>query len=52
MRSAVIPNLLAAGTCVSATADAAASIRASGICLATGHAAGALAASMVPRLKE
>lgn len=39
-------NLLAAGACVSATRDAAASIRAAGICLATGHAAGRLAAAL------
>jgi hypothetical protein len=45
MRSAVIENLFAAGTCVSATFGAAASIRASGICLATGDAAGRLAVS-------
>jgi hypothetical protein len=43
-QSAVIENLFAAGTCVSATAQAAASIRASGICLATGEAAGRVAA--------
>jgi glycine/D-amino acid oxidase-like deaminating enzyme len=43
MRSAVIDNLFAAGLCVSATATAAASLRASGICLATGHAAGTAA---------
>jgi len=46
LRSAVIPNLLAAGTCVSATSRAAASIRASGICLATGNAAGEMAEVM------
>jgi hypothetical protein len=51
-RSAVIDNLLAAGTCVSATSAAAASLRASGICLATGHAAGVLAASLLNRPKE
>jgi hypothetical protein len=39
-----VPNLFAAGNCLSATADAAASLRASGICLATGDAAGRLAA--------
>jgi glycine/D-amino acid oxidase-like deaminating enzyme len=49
LRSAVIPNLLAAGTCVSATPRAAASIRASGICLATGNAAGEMAAEMANR---
>jgi FAD-dependent oxidoreductase family protein len=46
LRSAAISNLLAAGTCVSATVRAAASIRASGICLATGGLAGEMAASM------
>jgi hypothetical protein len=43
-QSATIANLFAAGTCVSATSNAAASIRASGICLATGEAAGRIAA--------
>ena len=43
LRSATIKNLFAAGTCLSATATAAASSRASGICLATGEAAGWLA---------
>jgi len=47
LRCAVIENLLAAGACLSATASAMASIRASGICLATGHAAGRLAASLL-----
>jgi 2-polyprenyl-6-methoxyphenol hydroxylase-like FAD-dependent oxidoreductase len=47
LHSAVIPNLLAAGTCVSATPKAAASLRASGICLATGDLAGQLAASLL-----
>jgi hypothetical protein len=47
LHSATIENLFAAGTCLSATAAAAASIRASGICLATGDAAGRLAASYV-----
>jgi len=42
LQSESITNLLAAGTCISATAAAAASTRASGICLATGHAAGRL----------
>lgn len=37
-------NLLAAGACVSATRAATASLRAGGICLATGDAAGRLAA--------
>ena len=46
LRSASIKNLFAAGTCVSATAKAAASIRASGICLATGDLAGQLAFSL------
>lgn len=45
--SAVIENLFAAGTCLSATSGAAASVRASGICLATGEAAGMLAISVV-----
>jgi hypothetical protein len=45
LRSSAIENLLAAGACLSATSGAAASVRASGICLATGHAAGRLAAS-------
>jgi hypothetical protein len=45
LRSAAVDNLLAAGCCLSATAGAAASSRASGICLATGDAAGRLAAS-------
>jgi hypothetical protein len=45
MQSAVIGNLFAAGLCVSATATAAASVRASGICLATGHSAGLSAAA-------
>ena len=39
-------NLLAAGACVSATRDATASLRAGGICLATGDAAGRLAATV------
>ena len=47
LRSAAIENLFAAGTCISATADAAASTRASGICLATGDAAGRLAVSLI-----
>ncbi len=47
MQSNLIDNLFAAGTCVSATAGAAASVRASGICLATGHAAGLAAARFV-----
>ena len=45
LRSAAITNLFAAGTCLSATSAAAASTRASGICLATGDAAGRLALS-------
>jgi glycine/D-amino acid oxidase-like deaminating enzyme len=47
LRSATIENLLAAGACLSATSDAMASIRVSGICMATGAAAGRLAASIV-----
>lgn len=47
MRSAAITNLFAAGTCISATSGAAASVRASGICLATGDAAGRLAAAFL-----
>jgi hypothetical protein len=43
LRSDSITNLLAAGTCLSASSVAAASTRASGICLATGYAAGRLA---------
>jgi len=46
MKSATIKNLLAAGNCLSATPGAAASLRASGICLATGTAAGELAAKL------
>jgi len=46
-RSAEIENLFAAGTCISATSAAAASTRASGICLATGDAAGRLAVSFI-----
>ncbi len=42
-----IENLLAAGTCISATSAAIASTRVSGICLATGYAAGRLALSTV-----
>ncbi|MGD0461144.1 MAG: FAD-dependent oxidoreductase [Tepidisphaeraceae bacterium] len=45
LRSAAVENLLAAGCCLSATSGAAASSRASGICLATGDAAGRLAVS-------
>jgi hypothetical protein len=45
LHSAAIDNLFAAGTCLSATTAAAASVRASGICLATGDAAGRFAAS-------
>jgi choline dehydrogenase-like flavoprotein len=47
LRSASIENLLAAGACLSATANAMASIRVSGICMATGCAAGRLAVSTV-----
>jgi hypothetical protein len=46
LRSAVVENLFAAGSCLSATPGAAASLRVSGICLATGDAAGRIAASM------
>jgi FAD dependent oxidoreductase len=45
LQSVVVANLLAAGTCLSASFAAAASTRASGICLATGDAAGRLALS-------
>jgi len=41
-----VMNLCAAGACLSATALAAASARAGGICLATGDAAGRIAAAM------
>jgi glycine/D-amino acid oxidase-like deaminating enzyme len=44
LQSAVLDNVLAAGNCLSATPTAAASLRAAGICLATGAAAGRLAA--------
>jgi FAD dependent oxidoreductase len=44
LRSGTIENLFAAGACLAATAPAAASLRASGICLATGESAGTLAA--------
>lgn len=47
LQSASVKNLFAAGICVSATAGAAASLRASGICLATGDAAGRLAAGVL-----
>jgi anaerobic glycerol-3-phosphate dehydrogenase len=49
LQSEAIENLLAAGTCISATTAAAASTRASGICLATGYAAGRLALSRVAK---
>jgi hypothetical protein len=49
LQSESIVNLLAAGTCISASAMAAASTRASGICLATGHAAGTLALSLIQK---
>jgi hypothetical protein len=49
LRSAAIQNLFAAGACLSATAAAAASSRASGICLATGELAGKLAINAVQR---
>jgi len=44
LRSSAIDNLFVAGNTISATAGAAASSRASGICLATGAAAGEIAA--------
>ena len=44
LQSAVLDNVFAAGNCLSATPTAAASLRAAGICLATGDAAGRLAA--------
>ena len=47
LRSAAVDNLLAAGACLSATSAAMASIRVSGICMATGSAAGKLAVSLV-----
>ncbi|HEX4054729.1 MAG TPA: FAD-dependent oxidoreductase [Tepidisphaeraceae bacterium] len=47
LRCAAVENLFAAGCCLSATSTAAASTRASGICLATGDAAGRLAVSFV-----
>lgn len=50
MQSDLVENLFAAGTCVSATASAAASLRASGICLATGHAAGIAACDVIDRI--
>jgi len=46
LRSAIVPNLLACGACVSASPRAAASLRAAGICLATGDAAGRLACTI------
>lgn len=46
LQSERFDNLLAAGACLSATRAAAASLRAGGICLATGDAAGKLAAGM------
>ena len=46
LQSERFDNLLAAGACLSATRAAAASLRAGGICLATGDAAGKLAARM------
>jgi hypothetical protein len=45
LQSAVVENLFAAGTCLSATRTAAASTRAGGICLATGGKAGEMAAA-------
>ena len=46
LQSAVLDNVLAAGQCLSATPTAAASLRAAGICLATGDAAGRRAADL------
>ena len=46
LRSATIGNLLAAGNAISATQGAAASSRASGICIATGGLAGQIAATI------
>jgi len=46
LQSDKLENLFAAGASLSATAPAAASLRASGICLATGQAAGKLGATM------
>ncbi len=46
LQSDKFDNLLAAGACLSATRDATASLRAAGICLATGDAAGRLAAAV------
>ncbi len=43
LQSAVVENLFAGGTCISATRAAAASTRVGGICLATGAKAGELA---------
>src|SRR5690606_15360905 len=45
LQGALFDNLFAAGMCLSATAGAAASSRASGVCLATGDLAGRLAAA-------
>jgi hypothetical protein len=47
VQSEFFENLLAAGTCLSATAAAAASSRASGICLATGAMAGEAAIELL-----
>jgi hypothetical protein len=52
LQSAAITNLFSAGLCVSATSGAAASLRASGICLATGDAGGRLAATAVRQLSQ
>ena len=49
LQSAILDNLYAAGNCLSATPVAAASVRAAGICLATGDAAGRLAARLGAR---
>lgn len=45
LRSAAVDNLWAAGTCVSADAEAAGALRVAGICLATGQLAGQFAAN-------
>ncbi|HUB23818.1 MAG TPA: FAD-dependent oxidoreductase [Tepidisphaeraceae bacterium] len=49
LQSEAIENLFAAGACLSATASAAASSRASGICLATGDLAGRMATEALER---
>ena len=47
LASAAVGNLFAGGACLSATPAATASLRAAGICLATGGAAGRIAAMVV-----